>query len=87
MADQAVLEQCALHVAKTELALRAKGNDADADRAHNRLVDLIEGAPDSYVLGARVVRRLGRVNALAVGFDKDAIEQIVRSTEAWLACR
>jgi hypothetical protein len=76
--DFTIMEQhrtaAAVHQAKLELRLRARGSHYEADRAHNRMVDTIEASRVPHALLDVVVRALGRNRALNVGIERPVVD-------------
>lgn len=65
--------EIANNIARTEIRERRHGDVAAADRAHNRLCDVIESAEYPNIALRDTIKRLGRHNALAVGIDRDVV--------------
>lgn len=66
----------AVHIANMEI--RAVSQH-DADRAHDRLVDVVEASQYPNLFLAHLVKKLGRDRSLAVRIEPDAIKRALRS--------
>ncbi len=73
-----ILEQhrlaAAEHIARKAVRLAKAGEDHDADRAQNRLCDVMEASRWPRALTQNLVENIGRKNSLAVMIDRDIID-------------
>jgi hypothetical protein len=65
---------CAEHAAKVELRERRNGDGEAADRAHDRMFDLVADSSFPNITLAELVRRLGRTRSLAIGVDRPIVD-------------
>lgn len=73
-----ILEQhrlaAAEHIARKSIRLQKAGNLLDADRAQNRLCDVMEGSRWPVSLTQNLVEAIGRSNSIAVMIDREIID-------------
>jgi hypothetical protein len=68
----------AVHIAKTELRLRAKGDDDGAEAAYGRLYAVLQQSRHPELLLNDLVRRLGRHKSLSLGIDRPIVDLALR---------
>ena len=64
---------CALHIANVVIREDAHNHAHDADRAHARLVALVDAQDDSDAFLVALARKLGKVRAAAVLIQPEVI--------------
>lgn len=74
MLDYTTRVDLAVHQAKKCIAEDKRGNMPDADKAYAKMIDLFADSDYPNLIMADTIVRLGRHNALDVGFDKDTIQ-------------
>lgn len=62
------------HIARKSVRLAKAGQHEDADRAQNRLCDVMEASRWPRSLTANLVENIGRSNSMAVMIDRDIID-------------
>lgn len=78
-----ILEQnrlaAAEHIARKAVRLAKAGQNRDADRAQNRLADVVEASRWPRAFTQNLVENIGRKNAMAVLIDREIIDIALRS--------
>lgn len=73
-----ILEQnrliAAEHIARKAVRLAKAGQELDADRAQNRLCDVVEASRWPRTFTSNLVENIGRANSLAVMIDREIVD-------------